>query len=196
MKLSRPPGLGFFTLLSLVLVCGTALVSRTRSIEEADAGRRFESGGFTTEARVVPLRVPAGSRVSIDASVASNTSTSGIVDIEVFDLQHQRSYQRFFDNQQLPAGHPRSYIVTWDVPPAQPANLYRVKVGVFSLGWREIAHWNDDAATFAVVALRSSAKSQSATPMVIGANVPWFNWACYFGCGTRGGVNDRRFRMP
>jgi hypothetical protein len=31
---------------------------------------------------------------------------------------------------------------------------------------------------------------QGDTRFLMGANVPWFNWACDFGCGTHGGVSD------
>ena len=149
-------------LLALLLVLGAAFFVAARTQDQAVRGSgRFEAGGFTTSASVEPLKVVAGSRASIRASVTSGSAASGNVDVEVFGSQ-RRSYQQFFENQLLPAGKPTTYSVTWDVPVSEPAGSQTVKVGVFRPGWTQLAHWNDDAATFRVVtAARGQAVSQA-----------------------------------
>lgn len=58
------------------------------------------------------------------------------------------------------------------------------------------------APTFSASGLRASGADQpgritwQATPWYLhGANIPWFNWGCDFGCGATGGVSDPAVRM-
>jgi hypothetical protein len=189
-------------LAAIGLVVVAVLAVRMRDQQDgSSAARQFESGGFVTKAAVRPEQVSAGSTVAIRASVVSKHAATGIVDIEVYGPDHQRLFQKFFDNQELDSGKGRTYMTAWDVPASEPSRLDTIKIGVFTPGWGRVSHWNDNAAVMSVSGGATSAASGSRTqngavgppagiPAFLGANIPWYNWACDFGCGQKGGVTD------
>ena len=113
-------------------------------------------GGLTTsaEARIggVPAAaVVAGERIQIVVTVTSVATTRALVDIEVVDGAGQ-AHQRFFDDELLRAGRPRTFSTTWTVPVGASAGDRVVKVGIFDPGWTALRHWNDGATSFRVTA--------------------------------------------
>jgi hypothetical protein len=59
-------------------------------------------------------------------------------------------YQRYWEAQGLTAGASLPYSFDWTVPPAAAAGTYTIRIGVFSVGWTTLHHWNHSAGTFRV----------------------------------------------
>jgi hypothetical protein len=146
----------------IVLVIAAVLSVRIRDPEVASPpGSQFESGGFVTSATVRPVQVTAGSTVAITVSIVSRRPTAGIVDIEVYGPERQQVFQKFFDNQELTGGSTLTYTADWDIPACGPTRLDIIKIGVFTPGWANISHWNDNAAQIPV---SPAARSPAANP--------------------------------
>lgn len=103
---------------------------------------------FVTSARATNTK--AGSSTSIRAYVTASATTRVLVDIEVYDANGKRVYQRWYDNQSLSADYQKTFRTSWRTPRSLPAGTYTVKIGIFSPGWQELLEWNDRAATFTV----------------------------------------------
>lgn len=114
----------------------------------------YSQGGYTTSATVSPPSVAPGGKVTLTASVRAAASGSALVDIEVYSPSGAKVFQQVFDNQSFGANQTRTYPVTWTVPTGAAAGRYSVKIGIFRPGWGWIYHWNDQAATVTVGAVR------------------------------------------
>ena len=189
-----------------LIALGIALAAALSSCAGAQRGgpppaSTFESGGFVTGASTESEAVAAGERVNILASVTSRTDTKAVVDVEIYSPAHDKLYQQSFEDQALSRGKARTYDVRWNVPVVLATATAIVKIGIFTPDWTELSHWNDDATTLLIEPVGSHANApndkaieltdQSTTfPYVSGANLPWYNWACDFGCGSAKGVSD------
>jgi len=107
----------------------------------------FTSGGFVTSAQT-QASAAAGDNVQIIASVTSDTDRRAVVDVEIYSPDHQKLYQRAFEDEALTRGTVRSYDVPWKVPAGLATAT--VKIGIFTPGWAQLSHWNDDAATLVI----------------------------------------------
>lgn len=107
------------------------------------------SGNYSSSATVSPSTVMQGGTVTSTVSVTAGTSITGIIDVEIFDAQNQRVYQKYFADQQMTAGQKVTVSVPWNVGGATKGT-YTVKVGIFSNDWKTLYNWNDAAATFTV----------------------------------------------
>jgi endoglucanase len=105
---------------------------------------------FATTATESPSSVAPGGTATITAAVTSATSTTALIDVEVYDPSGARVYQVFDDNQAFTANQLRTYVATWQVPAGATAGSYVVAVGVFAPGWASNYVWNARAATFGV----------------------------------------------
>ena len=105
---------------------------------------------YTSSAGVSPSTVAQGSTVSITASVKSTTATNAVIDLEVHDASGVKVFQQIWDAQSFIAGQTTSYLAKWTVPVTAQKGAYTVKIGVFSIGWAKLYHWNDSASTLTV----------------------------------------------
>jgi hypothetical protein len=133
-----------------VLAAGTAIlvVLVLAVFVRGERGEHF-SNGFITAAGVQPARLETERPVRITASVTSDVAGVALINIEV----HGPSglvYQRFYDDQKLARRVPSHYTIEWRPPSELPPGAYKVKLGVFTPGWGELLHWNDQAAFFTV----------------------------------------------
>jgi hypothetical protein len=88
--------------------------------------------------------------VKFSVSVTSATARQALVDVEVYVLAGNKVFQQVFDGQTFTAGQPRVLSASWPVPRGQRGGVYKLKVGVFSVGWGTLFHWNDSAASFII----------------------------------------------
>jgi len=82
--------------------------------------------------------------------VQSASAVSALVDVEVYGPDGTQVYTQSFDDQVFTAGQARSVAVSWTPPTSALQGTYTVKVGVFSVGWGTVCHWNNAAAMFTV----------------------------------------------
>lgn len=90
-----------------------------------------------------------GTTAQLTVAVTNQHSTitrGEIVDIELYDMDNNKVFQQFFENQEFGANESRTYTADWNVA----SGTYRLKIGVFSDDWAALHHWNDDAATVTV----------------------------------------------
>lgn len=106
---------------------------------------------FTTIANIVGSWIVIGKPVPLTARVTSQSATTALVDLEVYDPLGRKVCQQFFEGQSFSAGQTKSYSVTCSLPAGTAAGLYVVKIGVFSPGWSTLYSWNDRAALFIVL---------------------------------------------
>jgi hypothetical protein len=119
---------------------------RTRAGQAAP----LTAGGFTTNAAASPSTVARGASTTVTTSVTAALDSTVLVDVEVYGPTGAKVHQQFFDNQALTGGQRKDFLVSWQVPAAEPAGAHSVKVGVFAPGWGTLFHWNNDAVTFTV----------------------------------------------
>ncbi|MGH2634317.1 MAG: hypothetical protein ACRDG3_12975, partial [Tepidiformaceae bacterium] len=106
--------------------------------------------GWTTSAKASPASLRAGQTETITASVRSNTAVKALVDVEIYDPNGTKVFQRYYDNRSFAAGSAQSFAQGWRVPSNARKGTYRVMVGIFSPGWGTLYSWNSSAATFTV----------------------------------------------
>ena len=110
------------------------------------------SGGFTTNARPAAAQVARGATLTVRVDVTSETTRQVLIDVEVYSAGGTKVFQQVWDDASFVAGRQRTYRAGWVVPVGQAVGEYTVKVGIFATGWSSLLHWNDQAATFGVVA--------------------------------------------
>ena len=82
--------------------------------------------------------------------VKASSSTTVLVDVEVYGPDGTKVYQKVYDNQSLSAGTTKSFSPAWAVPRYAQKGTYTVKIGIFKPGWAGMYDWDDSAATFTV----------------------------------------------
>jgi hypothetical protein len=117
----------------------------------------------TASANASPSSAVPGQTIQLTASVSSNAAVSALVDIEVYDPAGRMVFQRYWDNQSLPATTPQSYATSWKLDAAAPTGTYVVKVGVMAPTWGNAYTWNNEAA-WVTVAAAAATPAATATP--------------------------------
>jgi hypothetical protein len=125
------------------------------------------AGSFQSSGTASPASLPAGGSTTITASVTSGSAGAFLVDVEVYSPSGAKVHQQYFDDQTFSAGQTRAFPVTWNVPAVTAAGTYTVKIGVFSVGWGTLYHWNDTAGTVTVTAV----SGDTTPPMISGIQV-------------------------
>ena len=135
------------------LMCTLREIGNPRQMQAA------QQSGLPCEGWTPPVALTAtvseataspGARVQIVTQVSSITDVSGLVDVEVHDAEGTRMAQWVFPQQVLAAHEPRTYVVTWEIPPELPDGQYVVKAGLFEADWRALHAWKNAAATVTV----------------------------------------------
>src|SRR4051812_36883767 len=108
------------------------------------------AASYTTSASVAPATAPRGSKATITATVKSSGAMNLLIDLEVYSPSGQKVFQQAWDNQSFTAGQQRSFSVDWTVPANSTAGAYKLKIGLFSVGWGTMYNWNDNAGTLTV----------------------------------------------
>src|SRR5215207_8676418 len=128
------------------------------------------AASYTTSASVAPATVPRGSKATITAAVKSSDTMKLLVDLEVYSPSGQKVFQKFWDNQSFTAGQQRTFSIDWTVPANSATGAYRIKIGLFSVGWGTMYHWNDNAGTLNVST--GTASTATAVPTARPTNTP------------------------
>lgn len=106
---------------------------------------RFSIGSST----VSPSQPQINTSLDLSTTITNNGSTLNqlLVDMEVYDSQNKKVFQKFYNNLTFNAHSAQNIISTWT--PAQTGS-YTLKVGVFSNDWSTTYAWNEQALTFTV----------------------------------------------
>ena len=117
-----------------------------------DTGNRERARRFLDEIKVARLPWYADPSLKVfnemkGRGLALGLPTTVLIDVEVYDGNGQRVFQRFYDNQSLRAGV--AFYLTPSWTPSR-AGTYTVKIGVFKPGWNGTLAWNPQAATIVV----------------------------------------------
>ncbi len=107
-------------------------------------------GTWVTSAVASPSTLRRGSSTTLNVSVKSPAASTVLVDIEVYDRQGNKVFQKWYDNRAFSAGQTRKYSPRWTVPSNLAPGTYTVKVGVFTPGWGSNLAWNNGAETVTV----------------------------------------------
>ena len=91
-----------------------------------------------------------GTSITIAANVRASQAALALVDVEVYNTDGEKIYQRYWDGQSFKKNRTRTFRTTWQVPANLAPGVYTVKIGVFSPGWGVMHHWNNGARTFTV----------------------------------------------
>lgn len=126
------------------------------------AAAPITAGGFTTSAGAVTLT--RGATATVDVAVTSATTRSALVDVEVYDSAGRKVFQRYWDRQAFTADTRRTMSAGWAVPANQAVATYAVRVGIFSVGWGTLYHWNHVAGSVRVTAAASTTTTTTSTP--------------------------------
>lgn len=123
---------------------------RTTPALPATAAPTTQKLQFTSFAQAATPRVGPGGKMPIDVKVVATTSSTALVDIEIYSPSGEKVHQQAYDGQSFGPGQTKVYSTVWTVPAGAQAGEYVVKVGVFTPGWGRLHDWNDRAATFTV----------------------------------------------
>jgi len=119
------------------------------------------AASYTTSASVAPATAPRGTKATITATVKSSGAMKLLVDLEVYSPSGQKVFQQVWDNQSFTAGQQRTFSIDWTVPANSATGAYAIKIGLFSVGWGTMYHWNDNAGKLNV----STGTTSTATPV-------------------------------
>src|SRR4051812_26744530 len=126
---------GFLCVL-LVLAVASLPMSWSGSAEAA-------APSFTTRAQAAPASLARGASTAITASVSSATAVRVSVDVEIYDNNGARVFERAYDDEAYTAGQTIQHKFTWQVPAKAVLGAYSIQVGVFSPDWSTQYVWND-----------------------------------------------------
>jgi hypothetical protein len=95
-----------------------------------------------------PTSVTRGSTVNVTARVTASRSVRALLDVEIYDQNWNKVYQRAWDNQAFTANVARTYTTSWTLPADAPTGTYTLMVGTFGSGWNGMYSFNNNAASF------------------------------------------------
>ena len=94
--------------------------------------------------------IETGDSVQVTGRVTASQNATGLVDLEIYDQNWHKVYQRSWDNQAFRAAVANGFSATWTVPSGAVSGKYTVMVGVFAPGWKAAYSFNNGATTFMV----------------------------------------------
>src|SRR6266851_1800950 len=157
--------------LSLVALCAVLVLGVASLPMSTGGSAQADDSNFTTAARVASASVVRGGTAAITASVTSRTTaTSASVDIEIYDANGAKVFERAYDNERFAAGQTIDHNVSWSVPANARLGSYSIQVGVFSSDWSTQHIWNDSAGSVNVIG--SSPGAVTNTPTPVPSNTP------------------------
>ena len=157
--------------LSLVALCAVLVLGVASLPMSTGGSAQADDSNFTTGARVASASVVRGGTAAITASVTSRTTaTSASVDIEIYDANGAKVFERAYDNERFAAGQTIDHNVSWSVPANARLGSYSIQVGVFSSDWSTQHIWNDSAGSVNVIG--SSPGAVTNTPTPVPSNTP------------------------
>ncbi len=115
-----------------------------------DGGKVLPVTWITSATTSPAMGVRRGSLATITTNVTATGSATALVDMEIYDLNGNKVYQKSWDNRTFTSNLRRRYAATWVVPANLPMGTYIVKVGIFSPGWGTLYHWNENAGVLQV----------------------------------------------
>ncbi|HLZ29826.1 MAG TPA: hypothetical protein VKV73_21110 [Chloroflexota bacterium] len=151
---------------------GTPTATPTSTPAVTATATPTSNASYATSASASPGSVTRGGMLSVAASLTSSATSSGLVDIEIFDPSGAKVFQQDWDNQAFTPGVARLYASTWQVPSGATLGNYRVSVAVFKPGWGPLVIWNGSAAAFSVVATSTATPTNTAVPTATNTAVP------------------------
>jgi hypothetical protein len=113
------------------------------------SGNTAPADKYTVSGTATPNTVVIGSQVTVSVTITTPQTTTGIIDLEIYNENNEKVYQEFFTDQQMTAGQRKTVTSTWQTG-STPAGTYTVKAGVFSSDWQQLYHWSDSVATFTI----------------------------------------------
>ncbi|MDZ7726975.1 MAG: malectin domain-containing carbohydrate-binding protein [Dehalococcoidia bacterium] len=107
---------------------------------------------WTIGASVESSTVDRGDQQTIRVQVESQVADRGLVDVEVYDADGNRIFQKYWDDRQFQSGESRTFLVRGSIPGDAATGEYVVKVGIFEPqpAWGTFLALEDPAATFTV----------------------------------------------
>jgi hypothetical protein len=105
---------------------------------------------WTTAASAAPTIVTRGTAVQIKSKVTTNGVAQALVDVEIYDANWNKVYQKTWDNQSFTANTARTFGFSWTPPTTLAPGTYTVMVGSFGTGWSSLNSFNNNATTFTV----------------------------------------------
>ncbi|MDZ7726969.1 MAG: malectin domain-containing carbohydrate-binding protein [Dehalococcoidia bacterium] len=107
---------------------------------------------WATSASVASSALETGERQTVSVRVESETADRGLVDVEIYDAEGNKIFQRYWDDRRFDAGKPRNFVIRGRIPADAEPGEYTVKVGIFEPqpAWGTFLAWEDEAATFQV----------------------------------------------
>src|SRR6266851_4514812 len=157
--------------LSLVALCAVLVLGVASLPMSTGGSAQADDSNFTTGARVASASVVRGGTAAITASVTSRTTaTSASVDIEIYDANGAKVFERAYDGERFAAGQTIDHNVSWTVPANARLGPYSIQVGVFSSDWSTQHIWNDSAGSVNVIG--SSPGAVTNTPTPVPSNTP------------------------
>lgn len=100
------------------------------------------SGSYAASASV---EVSENSAKIIASLTSPGSLSDAIVDIEVYDQNSQKAFQKFYEHQNFNAGETKKFPTDWN---SVPAGNYQIKIGVFNNNWNTNYFWQGNIATF------------------------------------------------
>jgi hypothetical protein len=123
--------------------------AKTFSVENKQVVQPPVNATYTVGASLSSSDVKTNQNVTVTGSVKASTVVSNaIVDIEIYNSNDQRVFQKFFTNQNLPANTSVNFPVDFSTV---NAGTYTIKIGVFNQSWNNL-YWNGDVKKFDVTA--------------------------------------------
>ncbi|WP_139488508.1 fibronectin type III domain-containing protein [Brevibacillus dissolubilis] len=129
---------------------------------------------YLTSVIANPSSIKPGESVNFEAVVTAMVTQSILVDLEIFDANGVKVFQKFVDNQPMNDGETKRFPFVWETPADQAYGTYTVSLGIIKAGWESQLHWHAGAATVKIVENPSSvslAAEAAPNPAKVGEDV-------------------------
>ncbi|MDP1625142.1 MAG: hypothetical protein Q8L64_05215 [bacterium] len=113
----------------------------------------------------------SGQETTIPVVVTSSGDAKNVIaDIEIYDANDNKIFQRFFEGQDISQTSSKTYNVQW-IPSTDGS--YTVKVGIFKYDWSHTYYWNNSVTTIAVGSVVDPDPDPDPDPQTFETNIWW-----------------------
>lgn len=118
------------------------------STEDPPGQEEPQDGSFQITVSFNPSIPKKNQPLEILANITSQSNIANvIIDFEVYDSAGNKIFQHYLENQNLTANQVTEFKGTW-IP--DEAGNYQLKLGIFSLNWSSLYHWENNLSSINV----------------------------------------------
>ncbi len=131
---------------------------------------RVKAAGFTASATTIPSSLTVNTDTTIRVTVSGSALTRGVVDLEIYNENNTRVWQKYLENQYISNGETKSFDFVW-----RPTNTgkFKIKLGIFGEYWNPNLAWFENLKEVTVQAAPTVSTNQTTTATAANISIWW-----------------------